>query len=114
CAAFAHIVLRRTDAAAATGAEITPGILARNAFAGRRIFGRHFRPVAFKLLGDHLCEPGQGTLAHLRACDADDNCVVWLDDDPGIDFRRTFRARLRYKWHVEAERQTDGCRSGEK
>src|SRR5262249_6420422 len=109
-AAFAHVILRGTDAAAAAGAEITPGILARNTFARCWIFGRHFRPVAFEFLGDHLRKPRKRALAHLRACDADDDGVVWLDDNPGVDFRRAFRAGRRYEWHVEAERQTNCCR----
>ena len=76
------------DAAAAAGREIAPGALARDALAGRRIFGRDLRPVAFELFGDELGKAGEGALAHLRAGDADDDGVVGPDHDPGVDFGR--------------------------
>ena len=87
-AALAHIILRCADAAAAAGREIAPHALARHALARRRIFGGDLRPVAFELFGDQLGQPGQRALAHFRARDPDDDGVVGLDHDPGVDFRR--------------------------
>ncbi|MET3323489.1 hypothetical protein ABIF54_000742 [Bradyrhizobium japonicum] len=87
-AALADIVLRRADAAAATGREIAPDALAGDALAGCRIFGRDLRPVAFEFLGDELGEAGERALAHLGAGDADHDGVVGPDHDPGADFGR--------------------------
>ena len=65
-----------------------PDAFAREVLAGRRIFGRDFRPVAFELLGDELREAGQRPLPHLGARDADDDGVVRPDDDPCGDLGR--------------------------
>ena len=91
------------DAAAAAGREIAPDALARDALAGRRIFGRDLRPVAFELFGDELGEAGERALAHLGARDADDDGVVGLDHDPGVDFRRAVGGARR-----PAGRRTEG------
>src|SRR5262245_43655899 len=107
-AAFAHVFVRRADAAAATGREIPPHALARDALAGRGIFGGDLRPVAFEFLGDELGEPSERALTHLGAGDANDHRVVRADHHPGVDLRRTvlrandLRAAER---KVEAERQ---------
>ena len=68
--------------------EIAPDALARDVLAGRRVFGRDLRPVAFEFLGDELGEAGERALAHLRARDADHDGVVGPDHDPGVDFGR--------------------------
>src|SRR5262249_60335463 len=79
-----------------------------NVLAGRGIFGRDLRPVAFELLGDELGEPGERALTHLGAGDANDHRVVRADHHPGVDLRRAIlctddlRAAER---KVEAERQ---------
>src|SRR5207248_6757235 len=66
-AAFAHVLVRLADAAAAAGGEVSPGALASDAFTRRRIFDAHFRPVALELLGDELREAGDRALPHLGA-----------------------------------------------
>ena len=107
-AALPDVFVRHADAAAAAGREVTPHALASDALAGRRIFGRDFRPVAFELLGDQLGEPGEGALTHLRAGDADDDRVVRADHHPGVDFRRAVRCAddLRpAEGNVETERK---------
>src|SRR6476646_5134726 len=76
---------------AAAGGEVTPHALARHALAGRWIFGRNFRPVAFELLGNQLGEAGEGALTHLGARDADHNRVVRADHHPGVDLGRAVR-----------------------
>src|SRR5262249_55426797 len=107
-AAFAHIVLRLADAAASGAVVIAPYAFSGDVLAGRGIFGRDLRPVAFELLGDELSEPGERALTHLGAGDANDHCVVRADHHPGIDLRRTvlrandLRAAER---KVEPERQ---------
>ena len=45
-AAFAHIVMRFADAAAAAGREIAPDALACQVLSRRGVFGRDFGPVA--------------------------------------------------------------------
>ena len=107
-AALAHIFLRIADAAAAAGDEIAPDAVAREVLARRRKFGRDFGPVAFELFGDELGEAGQRALAHLGAGDADDDGVVGLDHDPGVDFRRAVRgasALSAAERKIEAERE---------
>src|SRR6266700_5086456 len=47
-AALAHIVLRLADAAAAGAVVVAPYPLAGDVLAGRGIFGRDLRPVAFE------------------------------------------------------------------
>src|SRR5262249_548055 len=59
-----------------------------DALAGRGIFGRDLRPVAFELLGDELGEPGERALTHLGAGNANDHRVVRADHHPGVDLRR--------------------------
>src|SRR5262249_39283699 len=74
--------------------------------AGRGIFGRDLRPVALELLGDQLGKAGQAALAHLGACDANDDGVVRPHDNPDAELGRTFgRAN-----HVRAERQVQAQR----
>ena len=107
-AALADIFLRGADAAAAAGREIAPGALAGDALAGRRIFGRDLRPVAFEFFGDELGEAGERALAHLRARDADHDGVVGPDHDPGVDFRRAVGGAdhgRAAEGNVEAERE---------
>ena len=105
--------MRLADAAAAAGREIAPWALACDALAGRRIFGRDFRPVAFQFLGDQLGKAGEGALAHFRAGNADDDLIVGPDHDPDADFRRAVggaRDLRSAKGDVEAERQAAaGC-----
>ena len=82
---LANVLHRRADAAAASGAEVTPDPLAGKVLARGGVFGGHLGPVGVEFLGDELCQAGQRALAHLHAGDADDHGVVGLDDDPGID-----------------------------
>ena len=99
-AALAHVVLGFADAAASGAAEIAPYPFAGDVLARRRIFGRHFRPIAFEFLGDELGEPGERALAHFRAGDANDHRIVGADHHPGVDLRRGFL-------------RTNGARTGE-
>ena len=85
-AAFAHVILRLTNATAAAGAEAAPRAFARQALAGGRVFGSNLCPVAFEFLSEQLREPRQRALAHLGAGDANDDSVIWFYNDPGIDF----------------------------
>src|SRR5215471_7635218 len=78
-----------TLAAASGAVVIAPYAFSGDVLAGRGIFGRDLRPVAFELLGDELGEPGERALTHLGAGDANDHCVVRADHHPGIDLRRT-------------------------
>src|SRR5262249_57188706 len=87
-AGFAHISVRGADAAAAAGREVTPYPLARDALAGRGIFGRDLRPVAFELLSDELGEPGERALTHLGAGNANDHRVVRPGHHPRVELRR--------------------------
>src|SRR5215813_5145252 len=109
CAAFAHIVLRLADAAASGAVVIAPYAFSGDVLAGRGIFGRDLRPVAFELLGDELGKPSERALTHLRAGDANDHRVVRADHHPGVDLGRAvlradhLRAAER---KVEAERQS--------
>ena len=93
-AAAPHVVLRRADAAAAAGAHLAPGALARKVAPGRDAFGRDLAPVALQLFGDELREAGERALPHLRARDADDAGVVGLDRDPDVDLVRRAVLRL--------------------
>src|SRR5437899_6054004 len=80
--------MRVADATAATRGEIAPHAFARDALAGRRILGRHLRPVALKLLGHHLREARKRSLSHLGPRDPDHDRVVRADDHPGGDLGR--------------------------
>src|SRR5438445_4597616 len=80
--------MRVADAAAAARGEIAPHALARDALPGRRILGRHVRPVALELLGYHLREAGERSLSHLGPRDPDHDRVVRADDHPGGDLGR--------------------------
>jgi len=80
--------------------------LRRDVLAGRRIFGRHLRPVAFELLGDELGEAGERPLAHLGAGDPDDDGVVGPDHNPRVDLRRDIGGNGgRAERDAQAERQ---------
>src|SRR5262249_30975042 len=87
-AALADVLVRLADTAAATRREVPPHALARDALAGRRIFGRDFRPVALELFGHHLGKTGERALAHLGPRDPNHHRVVWANDHPGIDLGR--------------------------
>ena len=117
CAPAADVILRIADAAAAGGLVIAPDAVALQVLAGRRIFRRHLRPVAFELLGHELGEAGEGALSHLDAGDADHHGVVRLDHDPGVDLGRRFRGGggARSERDVEAEGKAahGGRRAGE-
>src|SRR5204863_7710245 len=91
-----------------------PHALACEIFAGSREFVRNLRPVAFELFGDELAQACEGSLAHFRACDADDDAVVGLDDDPGVHLGpRQLRGGLSAERDVESDREPGGCRAGE-
>src|SRR5262249_61806604 len=83
-APLAHVILRVPDAAAAAGRHISPYALAGDVLAGRGIFGRDLRPVAFELLCDELGEPGERALTHLGAGDANDHRVLRPDHHPPV------------------------------
>ncbi len=113
--AFAHIVVRFADAAAAAGREVAPHAVARDVLARRGELGRDLRPVAFQFLGEELGEARHRALAHLRARDADDDAVVRVNDDPGIDLAHgaaCLRVR-RAGGNAEAEREGAGGRADE-
>ena len=69
-AAFAHILMRLANRAAAGGVVVAPRALALHIVARRRIFGRDLGPVAIEFLGDELGEAGLRALAHLGPGDA--------------------------------------------
>src|SRR6185503_14912493 len=101
------ILVAVADSATAAGREVLPDAVAPHVLAGRRILGRHLRPVAFELFGDELGEAGERALAHLGADDADDDGVVGLDDHPCGHFRSVDGARLG-ELGAERELQADG------
>src|SRR5262249_22588633 len=107
-AALTDVFMRHPDAAAAAGRHVSPHALAGDVLAGRGIFGRDLRPVAFELLGDELGEPGERALTQLRAGEANAHRVVRTDHHAGVDLGRAvlrtndLRAAER---KVEAERQ---------
>ena len=114
-AALADIILRGADTAAAAGGEIAPGAFARHALAGRRIFGRDFRPVAFEFFGDQLGKAGEGALAHFRSRDPDHDGVVGPDHHPDVDFGRTVGGAHHggaAEGKVETEREAGAGRGG--
>src|SRR5205085_11538787 len=114
-AALAHVLVRLADAAAAAGGEVTPGALALNALAGRRVFDFDFRPVALELLGDELREAGDRALYHFGANDADVDAVVGADGDPDADLgRAVLRARdaRAAERQAKSERETTGDGGG--
>ena len=114
-ATLAHIFLRGSDAAAAGGGKLAPWTFAGHALARRRIFGRDFRPVAFEFLGDELSKTGERALAHFRARDANDDGIVGLDHDPGVDFRRTVGGThdgWTTEGNIEADREAGADRGG--
>jgi len=90
-ASLAQVILRGANADAAAGIETAPDALAGDTLTGRRIFGRHLRPIAFEFFRHQLRETGQRALPHFRTSDTNDHGVVWPDHHPGIDFRRTVR-----------------------
>ena len=106
--ATSNIVLRRADPAAAAGAHLAPGALAREIATRRDAFGRHFIPVALQFLGHKLCKARKRALPHLRTCDADHAGIVGLDRNPDVDFgRRALRLhRADAERHVQSEGQT--------
>ena len=113
-ATLADVFLGGADAATAAGREIAPDALAGNALSRRRVFGGDLRPVAFEFFGDQLREAGQRPLAHFRSGDADDDGVVGLDHDPGVDFGRAIGGAHHgraAKGNIEAEREA-GADSG--
>src|SRR5262249_50467023 len=116
-AALADVFMRLADAAAAAGREVAPRALARDALAGRRIFGRDLRPVALELFSDELGEAGQRALAHLRAGDADHYRLVGADHHPGGDFGAGIRSLrgggAERKLEAEREAATSGSSAGD-
>jgi hypothetical protein len=102
--AFADILVRVADPAAAAGGQISPYALARGVRAWRREFGCHLRPIAFQLLGNQLREAGHRALSHFGARNPDDDRVVRADNDPGVHFLGAV-GRLRgrdIEWNTEA------------
>ena len=102
------------DAAAAARGEVAPRALARDALAGRRVLGRHLRPVALELLGHQLGEAGERALPHLGARDPDHDRVVRADDHPGVDLgRAVLRADdARAERDLQAQREPAADRGG--
>src|SRR5690606_11645022 len=90
CTAFANIFLRVADALAAIGAEIAPDALAANTLAGSDIFPADLVPVGFQFLGNKLGKTGQRALTHLDAGNADQNRVIRIDNDPGVQLLDAF------------------------
>ena len=114
-AALADVVGRAANAATAAGGEVSPHPFAGEALPRRRILGADFRPVAFKLFRDHLREASQAALTHLGARDADDDFVVGLHHDPGVDLSSGGRGdALRHRLlvherHMKADDETGRC-----
>ena len=108
--AFAHIVLRLANAAAATRAEVAPRPIASQVLSRRGVLGSDHRPVAFEFFRDQLRQPCQSSLAHFGAGDADHNRVVGPHNDPGIDFGRQRGLRLRFTRERDVERHDQAGR----
>jgi hypothetical protein len=113
-AATADIILRGTDAAAAAGAHFAPGALAGEIARRRDAFGRHLIPVALEFFRDQLCQPGDRSLAHFRARDADHAGIVGLDRDPDVDFgrRRLRLCRRDAERDIQSQREAAARDSG--
>ena len=104
-AALADIFLRAADGLAARGVHGAPDALARQILAGRGIFSGHLVPVAFELLGDQLGEARPRPLPHVGTHDADDDAVVGLDHDPGVDLGNRVSGHGLGREGVEPERE---------
>ena len=111
-AALADQLIALTNATAAAGGHIAPDPAAGEVLAGGGVFGGHFGPVAFQFLSHHLRQAGEGALAHLGACDADDDGVIRLDDDPGIDLGRGGALGGRLARGGDAEAKGEGAHGG--
>ncbi len=112
-ARLAHVVLRRAHALAAAGRHRAPDPVAPDVLVGRGELGAHLGPVAVELLGDELRERRIGALPHLGAGDANDDAVVGMDDDPGVDFGGSRAAGRRGgDREREFEREAAGERRG--
>ena len=111
--AFAHIVMRLANAAAAARREIAPHAIAGEVVTGRWIFGGHLGPVALQLFGDELRQTGERSLAHLGAGNAHDDCVIGFDHDPCVHLRSRSRGpRGLRERHVKAQGQSADGRGG--
>ena len=108
--ALAHQFLGGADALAAGGEVIAPDALARHVLPGSGKFGRDLRPVAAELFGGELGKAGERALSHFGFGNADDDAVVRIDHDPGVDFGRRVGGLGRRQ--VEAERKSGARRGG--
>ena len=87
--------------------------VAPDVLVGRGEFGTHLGPVAVQLFGHQLSQRGIGTLSHFRARDADDDAVIRVNHDPGIDLGRDGRLCLRTaKRKPEFQREPSAQRGG--
>ena len=115
-APLADIVLRLADAATAAGGEIAPDALARQVFARRGLFGGDLGPVATELLGNHLREAGERSLAHFRAGDSHHHGVIGPDHHPGVHLgcAGALRKCFRGKGQMECEAESTSGGGGQK
>ena len=79
--------MRLAYAPATARAKVAPHAGASQVLSGRWVFSRDLGPVGVQFFCDQLCKARQCALAHFRACNADDDAVVRVDDNPGVDFR---------------------------
>ena len=93
-ATLADVFVALPDAARAAGREIAPDPVAGQILPRRRVFRGHLRPIGVQLLGHQLRKAGQRALTHFRTGDADDDGIIRLDHNPGIDLRHRGRAGL--------------------
>src|SRR6516162_4458000 len=93
------------NATASGGEEVTPHALAGDVLTGCWELITDLRPVAFKLLGNHLGETGEGALTHFRAGDANNHAFIRAHDHPGIDLgrRSLSMCRRESEGNIEAE-----------
>ena len=71
--------------AAAAGGERSVDLVLAEIAVGGGVFRLHLGPVAVQFLGHDHRQCGKTALAHFGAAVADDDGVVRLDDDPGVD-----------------------------
>ena len=109
-AAFAYIFGALADALATAGTKIAPDAIACQVLAGRGVFGTHLGPVCIELFGHQLRQAGERALAHFRAGNADDDGVVRIHHDPGIDFggQRRLRDCFAREWNMKRNDQPTG------
>ena len=87
---LAQILVAVTDRPAASGQHRAVDAVAPEVFAGRRILGPDFAPVTGHLFGNQQRQAGEAALAHFHPGYPYGDAVVWVNQNPGGDFRVGF------------------------